>query len=254
MPHQTPTPGHLLLQGTKTTNRTRFARTTAQRQKDENSDLFKILRGEPTGRKNPLDRGAQFKTERALLDNIKLAFQEGPTSSGIGFGRQALNARNKFKEGQEEAFETLRHGGLGSELQIILDAQKRAKESDKSLRNVQVPLGGGRPGTTKLQVGGQGANAQLQNASNELQRLIDFGSPLAQFLPKIQKGFKAKQQENTERRNRTLSFTIPFRSNQRRAIVLSQQVQTGRRKRRSGSTTIPLAAGLLTSRRRNVLT
>ena len=230
-----------------------FAQKSGPKTNATDAGIFaRIFAGEPAQR-GLLDRGVLGQREKELRKQVALAIQPVQTRFGlanVGFG--AAKQRKNEEASRTEIFGRIRGAGLGSDLDTILSAQSRAKSSSNLLRTVQVPLGGRRPGTTGIQVGGQGANAQLTQSSKDLQGLTDSNSPLANFLPPVEKRFQEEREANTEKRNQALSFTIPFRSNQRRAIALSNAISTGRlTPKGSSSSTIPRARALLLIASRN---
>ena len=177
---------------------------------------------------------------------------------------------------EREAFPDSDVLSLGSKIDELSAFRKQAVEDQSKVVTTQVPLGGGRPGTTGIKVGGQGANAALNETKDGLRESIDLGNFL-QVPKNNRRGFlgaaKSKDagkrvsgvldkhagglsnaidkqiETNTDDRNRSLRFIAPFQQSQRRSIRLSNEIQTGRRRRRSSSTDIPLAAGLLTRTR-----
>jgi hypothetical protein len=137
------------------------------------------------------------------------------------------------------------------DLSTVRQANAQAIAGQGRVRDSRVQLGGGRRGTTRSASGQQAANAELTEASNRLSDLIDRGGPLSGFARGERDRIQGLIETNEQSRIHALSFIGPNRAGQRRAIRLSQEVQTGRRRARSSSNALPLAAGLFASSRTN---
>jgi hypothetical protein len=203
----------------------------------------------------PTQLGRNNDHNNANLDDSNRVFslilnqetQEGRDNQGA-----PTNIGNANRNTPMSLTDMLNRAGMGGAVETVLEIQRFLTLSREQEEPFRQPLGGGREGTVRLLGGGQAAAASVQEAVNMINQLALDYPQLQGFTDRLLTGTSILDQRFNDHRNEAIAFTVPFQQAQRRAIALSNEIQTGKR-RPSSSSTIPLAAGLLTRKRNATL-